>query len=212
MNIIPSSRILIFTLAVVAILCFSLLGYRFGVDAKQPVLAAAAPDGSSLDVHQQQVAIDKVTRQRDIARETIRQLQSSLADAQHLADDDQAELDLYRRIASDSTPSGLSIDNVTLEENALAITLIQSRGRKSVNGIVQVALTRSDGDQVERLVLPASNGETDIGFDFRFFETIEVPVNALEGFPAQQLEIMVLPSGEAYKPFKAEFPWEDVTR
>ena len=211
MNLMPSSRILIFALTIVAIFCFSLLGYRIGVDARQPGLAAALPDGSTADV-QQQVAIDRVTRERDVARETVRQLQSSLADAERLADDDRAELDLYRRIASDSTPSGLSIDNVSLEGNALAITLIQSRGRKSVNGIVQVALTRSKGDQIERLLLPASSGETDIGFDFRFFETIELPIAGLDGFPPQQLEIEVRPSGEAYKAFKAEFPWEEVIR
>ncbi len=199
------------TLAIVAILCFALLGYQFGVENRQPLLAAAGPDGSTA-AEKHQVALDAVTRERDVARETVRQLQMSLADAQRLTDHDQAELDLYRRIASDSTPSGLSIDNVAVTDDMLAITLIQSRGRQSVNGVFQVSLARVKNEQVERFVLPATNGETDIGFDFRFFETIEVPVAVMEDFLPQKLEIMVRPNGEAYKDFKAEFAWEDVIR
>lgn len=211
MTFLPSSRMLIFALASIVMLCVALLGYRVGVDDRQPALAGAEPDEST-GIEHQRSALAAVTRERDVARETVRQLQASLADALRVSDRDRAELDLYRRIASDSTPSGLSIDNVTLEADSLSITLIQSRGRKSVNGIVQVALTRSNSDQIERLILPARSGENEIGFDFRFFETIEVPMTAVGEFSPHQLEIVVRPNGEVYKEFKAEFAWEDVNQ
>jgi len=212
MKLLSHPRILAFTLACVAIVCAAMLGYLFGADNRQPVLASALPAGTTSDAQSAEVVLLVAQRERDVAQETVRQLQASLAEATRMADEDKAELDLYRRIASDSTPNGLSIDNVVLENNTLAITLIQARGRKSVSGIVKVAVTRMNDDKLERLILPATEGGDETEFDFRFFETISLSTGAVAGFSPQQLEITVTPSGETYKGFKAEFAWDDVSR
>jgi len=210
MNYLPSSRILLFTLFGIVVLCAALLGYRFGADSQR--LTTDSGSVTTISTAQQSQALQQVTHERDVANTALQHLQQSLADAGRLTDKDKAELDLYRRIASDSTPGGLSIDNVIREEEQLAITLIQSRGRKAVNGVVKVAVTRVKDDKTERLIVPASTGENETEFDFRFFETINIPVLSVDGFAPQLLEITVSPNGEACKEFTAEFDWEDVIR
>lgn len=133
--------------------------------------------------------------ERDAALAGMKRLERELARSGRTADDDAAELELYRRIESGDRAKGLSIDAVELvdagtADAALEVTLVQSRGRRRVTGSLDARLL----DAGPAVALPSSGGvvrRTDaadgagiaIGdgpasFDLRFYQTLRLPLGA----------------------------------
>ena len=180
--------------------------------------AAGEPtDGRS--VRPEPSAVERLAAERDVALATVRRLEERLGEATRAASDDAAELALYRRIESGSGARGLSVDSVELvdagtERAALAITLVQFRGRHRVTGSLSARLVDDEGAPGD-----GPNGDpgdgTPLGdgpsaFGLRFFEAVRVPLgdaaSALPGAaagPSPRVAIDVRPDGDRHDPFVA---------
>jgi len=98
---------------------------------------------SRADIADMQDQVLVAQRQVEAADNTAAALQEALNASLQQSSEDAAELDLYRRIASSDLARGLGIDSVQWRGDPLrklTVTLVQWRGRNSVEGQVQVAL------------------------------------------------------------------------
>lgn len=211
------------------VLCVLLatLAWRFGhrsgvrdsahiVAARTSAQAEASRAAAADRVVRQKAELGALARERDIARATIGALRGELERQGRLSAEERAELELYRRIGSDELPSGLTVDEIERRRGppaTLAITLVQARGRGRIRGRIEV---RSDaaGTAGARAMATTSGGLEEVGwsttFDLRFFETLEMPQDALgEPFP-DAVVVDVIPEGARHDPFRRRFGREAI--
>lgn len=185
-------------------------------------------------------ATEKTTRERaeltqeiqqwqqkySVAHSRSIQLQKLLDEALAQSVDDAAELALYRHIADQDTPAGLSVESVEFSPEApgfVEITLVHVKGRNRVTGILGAALIAVDeqGNEVRKAITDAQTGELEeesrssdvIGitpFDMRFFQTVLVNVDKATTFEPEWLEIALQPETRRVKAVKQRIRWEDI--
>ena len=163
--------------------------------------------------------LERLAAERDVALAAAARLERRLDEAERAAEEGAAELALYRRIESGAAGDGLSIETVRLEapgtsDAALAVTLVQSRGRHRVTGSLSARLldggtgggagdataAGADGEGVTPL------GDGPAAFDLRFFQTVRVPLGAAaDRFDAAgeppRVELEVAPAGDRHERF-----------
>ena len=149
--------------------------------------------------------LERIAAERDAALAAVSRLEARLAEARRTAARDADDLALYRRIESGVAPDGLSIGSVALvgadtPRAALAVTLVQSRGRHRVTGSVRARVAAGEPGA------GATLGPGPSAFDLRFFQRVRVPLGeAADAFgrePAPaRVELDVRPAGERHERF-----------
>lgn len=219
-SLMPTSRALRWTFAIVAILVSGIVGYFLGSRDQQ---SGAGSTGTSSQIealqqqHSQELA--QMRAQRDLASSTSANLQLALKDLQAESLKHESTARLYNRIEGLDASSGLSVDTIvkTLSDdgvaNQLHVTLIQARGRNRVSGEVGVTLVGEKDGTAWRETLAEVGTKTALSFDLRFFETLTVVLpDALSSKDTHvdYVEIQVKPSGRPHKPFKTEKEWAGI--
>ncbi len=217
-RILPSAAVLLWVLATLVIVAVSgWSGFRYGEKAGQLASAEAvkveAVVSADTEAPQQNGKIRQLQRERDVARATLTALRDQQASVLKLSQEDTSELELYRRIGSETAPTGLSIDSLVWrggDTNELQVTLLQARGRGRVSGTFGLALLREVDGESRRLVIQSTVDENPTRFDFRFFQTLHIPVENMLEFQPDQLEIDVSPLSKRHKPFQETVDWGTV--
>lgn len=159
--------------------------------------------------------LERLTAERDVALAAAARLESRLGEAGRVAGNDAAELALYRRIESGDGIDGLSVESIAIvdagtPDAALAITLVQSRGRDRVTGTLGARVLHGAGEGT-----PV--GEVPVEFDLRFFQTVRLPLGAaaasLEAGASSvredgslRIELDVRPTGDRHSRFVEILP------
>jgi hypothetical protein len=217
-RILPSTAVLSWVLATLVVTAASgWTGFRYGEKAGQLVSAETIKEEAVVSVDtetlQQDGEIRQLRRERDVAKATLTALRDQQASALKLSQEDTAELELYRRIASESATTGLSINSLVWQggnTNVLQVTLLQARGRGRVSGTLGLALLREVDGESRRLVIQSTVDKNPARFDFRFFQTLHIPVENMLEFQPDQLEIDVSPVSKRHKPFQEMVDWGTV--
>ena len=177
-----------------------------GVDGAGIPRSPDGPAAGEADAGTGPGPLERLAAERDAALATVERLEVRLGEARRLAAADADELALYRRIESGLAPDGLSIGAVELVGAgtggaALAVTLVQSRGRHRVTGSVR-ARVAGEGPGAGTAL-----GDGASAFDLRFFQRVRVPLGPAaaealaEGPEPARVEIDVRPAGDRHAPF-----------
>lgn len=132
--------------------------------------------------------------------------------------EDSSELELYRRIEkSDALPQSISIERVAIQSTkplSLNLTLVQWRGRERVAGQVSaLANQRSAEDMaVESRHRLLSDPESfrPVDFDFRFSQSVSVPVFSDSDETPEFIQIHVQPADKAHDPLVKRIEWTEL--
>ena len=218
----PSRGVLGATLALLAVALAWQLGHRSGareverraaerLAATRATEATRAAEAASIVPSAEETvpasALAAAERERDIARATVESLRDELARSGELVAADRAELELYRRIGSDELPRGLALDSIERRAGpppTLALTLVQVRGRERVAGRVEVGVEGAETEDETGVTLWGAE------FDLRFFETLEVPLQGLEGDFPEAIVVDVLPEDGRHEPFRRRIAREEI--
>ena len=226
MSVLPPRRALA-ALAGALVVALAWQGGR--MSAGGPMLPEADPDAfaDGGDEAAGPGPLERLAAERDVALAAAARLERRLDEAERAAEEGAAELALYRRIESGAAGDGLSIETVRLEapgtpDAALAVTLVQSRGRHRVTGSLSARLLDGGagggagdgpaaGAGAGAGAGAAGEGVTPLGdgpaaFDLRFFQTVRVPLGAAaDRFDAAgeppRVELEVAPAGDRHERF-----------
>lgn len=202
-------------LAALLVVASGWTGFRYGEQAGQ-LASAETMQKEAVSVNTEILQLDgtirQLRRERDVAKATLTAFRDQQASVQKLSLEDTAELELYRRIANESAPTGLSIDSLAWQggsTNELQVTLVQARGRGRVSGTLGLSLLREVDGETRRMVIRTVD-ENPVSFDFRFFETLHIPVERILEFQPEWLEIDVSADSKQHKPFQETLDWGSV--
>lgn len=217
-SLLPSLRLLRWTLAVVAVVAAAIFGNLWGAFIERSKVASELTkyrDTLANIDETHQTEMTKLRTQRDVADASNRELQKSLKQLQEESLQHRAEKRLYDRIEGLDNSSGLLVDSVKVAKDTkgnvyeLEITLIQARGKKRVEGQIGVALLgEKDGTNWREIIVDVESDSAP-RFDLRFYQTLVVTVPERE-FPINKLEINVEPTGTQHKPFNYEKLWAEL--
>lgn len=158
--------------------------------------------------------------------ELVARLQSTLADIHSEQARVDEELRMFRNLASGSNrESGLAIQGLNLVEQGerlfkADLTLTQARGRKRVSGrlMLEVAGVQGSDDANGTITLDLAKltggAQSDLAFDFRYFQTLEAEFSLPEGFQPNQVRVVAKPaknSPRSIKTSRREFDWMPIT-
>jgi len=211
-------RAMRWVLAIVAVALSGLLGHYFGAKSERETIAAELLEQQTnlADIEQQyQEQVEQLRAQRDIADASSSSLQKTLKQMQAESLEREAKLRLYDKIEGKDHSTGLGVDTVTRvnDENGnakeLHITVVQARGRHRVKGQIGVALVGEKADAPWREVIADVANDSALGFDMRFFQTLVVPVPALENH-ADIVEIDIKPDGKRHKSENIALDWSGI--
>ncbi|MFK8081067.1 MAG: hypothetical protein AB8B97_12340 [Granulosicoccus sp.] len=235
------NRIFLVLLVGVALICAWIVGQRYG---RQEAFNVASGQLSSKEArstieqlqivqHQLEQDLAGAVSQAEAASTRTRVLRDELDEQMRFNAKDKADLALYRRIESSEKPNSMEIDSVSwsaLRPFMLELTLIQWQGRDRIKGQVSVTLTYSDStisdssgnENGQRLSDKLTVDLKPANFDFRFFQTIAVPIPSIDAnnggsgnrqAPAPDyLDIRINPVNERVKSVDARFVWSDVAQ
>jgi hypothetical protein len=141
-------------------------------------------------------------------------LETSLTEAL----EDSHALDLYRRIEnSDAPPQSISIEKVEIQSTkplSLNLTLVQWRGRERVAG--QISALADQRLAEDKAVLSRHKSLADpesyrpVNFDFRFFQSVSVPVFVDTDEPPDFIQIHVQPDDKTRDPLVKRIAWTEL--
>jgi len=214
-GLLPSASMLRWVFAGLLVVASGWAGFRFGEQAGQLTSDEAMQEevmSADAELLQLDGKVRQLQQERDVARATLTAVRDQQASVQKMSLEAAAELELYRRIASESAPTGLSIDSLVWQggsTNELQITLVQARGRGRVSGTLGLSLLREVDGETRRLVIKTVE-ENPASFDFRFFETLHIPVEGMLEFHPEQLAIDVSPDSKLHKRFQETLDWGTV--
>lgn len=152
------------------------------------------------------------------------------------------ELNLYRRIESGDQSRSIAVESLALSENdeqLIDLTLIQWQGRDRVAGEVRVTFHYAQGKPLARNVtstfisgkqargsqsgrVPHSQDVKPVSFDFRFFQTLQIPIpaGAADNGPGSgneeaeypdSIEVQIIPKDSRLKRTRLNVPWKAVS-
>ncbi len=156
-----------------------------------------------------QHAYELADTKRKMAIDALAALGTVLDQQQRLSSNDQAELELYRRISGSEVSTGLSVNSIFRStgkdktEQALHVTLIQARGRNPVQGQMNINLVGQKAGL-------AYNIKATQAFGFRFFEKLTVPLKVAD-MNVSSVQIDVLPTGKSHKAFTYTSNWDEIS-
>ncbi len=159
--------------------------------------------------------IAQLIEERDLARAEAVTLRERLSEATRVSADEQAELQLYRRISDTRVPVGLGVDKVRYSADngrtsgVLDVTVVQSRGRGRVAGELRVSLMR-DGEALQ--VVDAWPDGSALVFDLRFFETLGIPLELAETGEPDAVVVEVMPDGDRHDDVSVKRAWNLVAK
>lgn len=156
---------------------------------------------------------------REIDRETYARVESELDRLQQRIQAQEEELAFYRGIVTpEDGVSGLRIQSLEIvaadseRHHTLRLTLVQAIvHNERVSGSVQLSFSgRLDGEAVELgYGEVAAGGESRaLGYDFRYFQTLERELALPVGFEPDTVTVQVRPRQPRDEPITQEFGWE----
>ncbi|MBX2835349.1 MAG: hypothetical protein KTR35_00760 [Gammaproteobacteria bacterium] len=208
-----------------AVIAGIVLAYQLGVQngKKAAVVTVASRGGNSSDAEELQAknkqlsqALSKAQQEVAVKTVTLNALREDLVDAKSRRFDDARELALYRKIQTEGSNAGLTIDELHREESsageliALSFTLLQYQGTKRATGSLQLSVSGGDADGPFKLAVLAADQSIDHPFDLRFFQIFEVPLGQELPPEIDTLEISILPEGDNHKSAQMQFEWDEI--
>lgn len=219
--------ILLPVLAVACVAAIAFLGYELGrYRAGYSLLdVRRMADEHELYVAEQNETIEDLRRQiailetaREIDRETYAQVEANLAQLQARIQAQEEELAFYQGIVSpEDGTAGLRVQSVEIEpadsdrQFLIRLVLVQAivqSGR--VAGSVQLRVSGLLDDREAVLELPslvADESMASIGYEFRYFQTIERELELPAGFVARTVEVEIVPTEPRGAPLVQNYSW-----
>lgn len=156
---------------------------------------------------------------REIDRETYARVESELDRLQQRIQAQEEELAFYRGIVTpEDGVSGLRIQSLEIgagdseRHHTLRLTLVQAIvHNERVSGSVRLGFGgRLDGEAVELGYdeVAAGAGDPGLGYDFRYFQTLERELALPVGFEPDTVTVEVRPRQPRGEPITKEFGWE----
>ena len=178
--------------------------------------ATIGEQAAEIENLQRQVAILETARAVD--RETYSQVEENLARLEARIQTQNEELAFYQGIVSpEDGASGLRVQSLEIEPGGdegrylLRLVLVQAIVHsKNVKGSVKLAISGlADGREAEydSAALAAEGESGSIGYDFRYFQTIERQVVLPEGFLARTVKLEVRPAEPRGDLIERSYQW-----
>jgi hypothetical protein len=165
-----------------------------------------------------QVAARDVTRRVD--EQAQAETQAMIGELQAELARQQQDLDFYRGLVSERFGSGsLKIQELSVSPGdaprayVVKVTLVQTTLRDQLaNGTLSVALDGARGGALVRLPMRefAAGGRSQVTFNLRYFQTLEIPIELPEGFEPASLRVEYRSSRSGPEPQNQTFPWASV--
>lgn len=214
--------VLLAGVALVLLLCFGLfeLGQRVGgyssfrSDDRRQALRAEAKQ-LRLESQQLKDTIARLQTSLEVDREAQLRLTATLAESEARIAELHEELEFYRRIvAPPDGQTGLRVQTFEVLGNGvdngyrLRLLLVQSPQRSGrAQGQVDLSLRGTlDGEEAS-LTLQQLASEPQ-GFDFLYFQDVDLEVMLPEGFTPEAAEIELRPEKRNARTVVASFPWQ----
>lgn len=183
---------------------------------KAEMQAVMDDQAKTIDDLQRQVAILQTALEVD--RETYAQVEASSARLQAQIQTQNEELAFYQGIVSpEDGTTGLRVQSLDIEagdserEFNLRLVLVQAIVQsQNVSGSVKLKVSGLLNDAEVEYELPAlvtDDSKARIGYEFRYFQTIERELVLPEGFLAKTVQLEISPSTPRGDPIVANYRW-----
>lgn len=208
--------------ALVLLLCFGLfeLGQRVGgyssfrSDDRRQALRAEVKQ-LRLESQQLKENIARLQTSLEVDREAQLRLTTTLAESEARIAELNEELEFYRRIvAPPDGQTGLRVQTFEVTDNGadngyrLRLLLVQSPQRSGrAQGQVALSLRGTLDGEDATLDLQQLSGEPQ-GFDFLYFQDVDLEVVLPEGFEPEAAEIELRPEKRNARAVVTSFPWQ----
>lgn len=223
MNLLPSMHMMRWAFAAVAVVVSGLFGYQLGSKNERESIAAELLQNETewaAAEEQYQAQVSQLRTQRDVADASNKSLQKTVKRLQARSLERESALRLYDNIEGKDRNSGLGVDTVSLvkaengQPKELHVTVVQARGRDRVKGQIGLALVGEKAGAEWREVIADVAGDSALGFDMRFYQTVVVPLPADENLIDENhidiVEIDVKPTDKRHKSVSYAMDWSGI--